>query len=237
MSWLSNTWLVFDQYLPWQMTDMLYLNPTSQTWWSISSRILLWHQFFPRQSRIINACKVVKHYPPLSFIWAAASQGFGLYVVHSLTAALPPPPPSPLPPTADDMNPAEIAWDTLSSHLLYIILTWTSSHGPVLIGFTFNAILLGVMFTQIYLYFTTFKKWLISPPNFPGNRTELTFRDKLWIKIFVCLFGCCVRHCVLTALRSDFSSSLISLTLPAVLPISMKPWLSTSVSWILAPGK
>jgi len=47
------------------------------------------------------------------------------------------------------MNPAEIA------------------HGPVLIGFTFNAILLGVMITQVYLYYTSFKK------------------DKIWIKIFV----------------------------------------------------
>ncbi|KAF8158409.1 hypothetical protein B0H34DRAFT_708683 [Crassisporium funariophilum] len=46
-------------------------------------------------------------------------------------------------------NPAEIA------------------HGPVLIGFTFNAVLLGVMFTQVYLYYTQFKN------------------DKMWIKIFV----------------------------------------------------
>jgi len=46
-------------------------------------------------------------------------------------------------------NPAEIA------------------HGPVLIGFTFNAVLLGVMFTQVYLYYTQFKN------------------DKMWIKVFV----------------------------------------------------
>ncbi|KAF8964340.1 hypothetical protein BDZ97DRAFT_1757935 [Flammula alnicola] len=52
------------------------------------------------------------------------------------------------------MNPAEIA------------------HGPILIGFTFNAVLLGVMMTQVYLYYTSFKK------------------DKAWIKIFVAvLFG------------------------------------------------
>ncbi|KAF8965728.1 hypothetical protein BDZ97DRAFT_1810733 [Flammula alnicola] len=41
------------------------------------------------------------------------------------------------------------------------------AHGPILIGFTFNAILLGVMVTQVYLYYTSFKK------------------DRTWIKIFV----------------------------------------------------
>ncbi|KDR82573.1 hypothetical protein GALMADRAFT_237962 [Galerina marginata CBS 339.88] len=41
------------------------------------------------------------------------------------------------------------------------------AHGPILIGFTFNAILLGVMMTQVYIYYTSFK------------------RDKIWIKIFV----------------------------------------------------
>ncbi|KAF8968727.1 hypothetical protein BDZ97DRAFT_1755025 [Flammula alnicola] len=51
--------------------------------------------------------------------------------------------------TIASMNPAEIA------------------HGPILIGFTLNAILLGVMMTQVYLYYTSFKK------------------DKAWIKIFV----------------------------------------------------
>ncbi|KAF9562685.1 hypothetical protein CPC08DRAFT_761351 [Agrocybe pediades] len=41
--------------------------------------------------------------------------------------------------------------------------------GPMLIGFTFNAILLGVMLTQAYIYFTSFKK------------------DKIWIKLYVAL--------------------------------------------------
>ncbi|KAF9483392.1 hypothetical protein BDN70DRAFT_873897 [Pholiota conissans] len=43
----------------------------------------------------------------------------------------------------------------------------TIAHGPILIGFTFNAILLGVMITQVYLYYTSFKK------------------DKKWLKIYV----------------------------------------------------
>jgi len=41
------------------------------------------------------------------------------------------------------------------------------AHGPILIGFTFNAILLGVMMTQVYIYYTSFKK------------------DKIWIRVFV----------------------------------------------------
>jgi len=41
------------------------------------------------------------------------------------------------------------------------------AHGPMFIGFTFNILLYGIMFTQVYLYFTTFKK------------------DKAWMKIFV----------------------------------------------------
>lgn len=48
-------------------------------------------------------------------------------------------------------NPAEIA------------------HGPIIGGFTINAILLGVMTTQVYLYYTSFKK------------------DKAWIKIYVAI--------------------------------------------------
>ncbi|KAF8195379.1 hypothetical protein BJ912DRAFT_956747 [Pholiota molesta] len=43
----------------------------------------------------------------------------------------------------------------------------TIAHGPILIGFTFNALLLGVMITQVYLYYTSFKK------------------DKKWLKVYV----------------------------------------------------
>ncbi|KAF5340757.1 hypothetical protein D9611_007491 [Ephemerocybe angulata] len=32
------------------------------------------------------------------------------------------------------------------------------AHGPMLIGFTLNAVLFGIMITQVYLYFTTYKK-------------------------------------------------------------------------------
>ncbi|KAF8158413.1 hypothetical protein B0H34DRAFT_655941, partial [Crassisporium funariophilum] len=39
--------------------------------------------------------------------------------------------------------------------------------GPMLIGFTFNVLLLGILMTQLYLYYTHYK------------------RDKLWIKLFV----------------------------------------------------
>ncbi|KAF9552260.1 hypothetical protein CPC08DRAFT_647129, partial [Agrocybe pediades] len=41
--------------------------------------------------------------------------------------------------------------------------------GPVLIGFTFNAILLGVMLTQVYIYFTSYRK------------------DSKWIKLYVAM--------------------------------------------------
>ncbi|KAF9046279.1 hypothetical protein BJ165DRAFT_1140115 [Panaeolus papilionaceus] len=41
------------------------------------------------------------------------------------------------------------------------------AHGPMLIGFMFNILLYGIMMTQVYIYFTTYK------------------RDKSWMKIFV----------------------------------------------------
>ncbi|KAJ3516174.1 hypothetical protein NLJ89_g1288 [Agrocybe chaxingu] len=41
------------------------------------------------------------------------------------------------------------------------------AHGPMFIGFIFNVLLYGIMITQVYLYFTTFKK------------------DQTWMKIFV----------------------------------------------------
>ncbi|KAF8177996.1 hypothetical protein BJ912DRAFT_1130885 [Pholiota molesta] len=41
------------------------------------------------------------------------------------------------------------------------------AHGPMFIGFTFNVFLFGIMVTQVYLYFTTYKN------------------DKRWMKIFV----------------------------------------------------
>ncbi|KAF8170073.1 hypothetical protein BJ912DRAFT_1085361 [Pholiota molesta] len=41
------------------------------------------------------------------------------------------------------------------------------AHGPMFIGFTFNVFLFGIMVTQVYLYFTTYKN------------------DKKWMKIFV----------------------------------------------------
>ncbi|KDR69702.1 hypothetical protein GALMADRAFT_77361 [Galerina marginata CBS 339.88] len=54
-------------------------------------------------------------------------------------------------------------------------LTLVSSAGPLLIGIGFNAILLGVMCTQVYLYYSSLRRSV----------------DPLWIKIFVaCLFFC-----------------------------------------------
>ncbi|KAJ7600786.1 hypothetical protein C8J56DRAFT_1038418 [Mycena floridula] len=41
------------------------------------------------------------------------------------------------------------------------------AHGPMLVGFVLNILLYGIMITQVYLYFTTFK------------------RDKAWMKILV----------------------------------------------------
>ncbi|KAK7469433.1 hypothetical protein VKT23_003905 [Stygiomarasmius scandens] len=41
------------------------------------------------------------------------------------------------------------------------------AHGPMFIGFLFNILLHGIMITQIYLYYITFKN------------------DRLWMKIFV----------------------------------------------------
>ncbi|KIK57220.1 hypothetical protein GYMLUDRAFT_173227 [Collybiopsis luxurians FD-317 M1] len=41
------------------------------------------------------------------------------------------------------------------------------AHGPMFIGYSFNLILYGIMITQVYLYFNTFKK------------------DRLWMKILV----------------------------------------------------
>ncbi|KAH6906843.1 hypothetical protein BKA70DRAFT_1493717 [Coprinopsis sp. MPI-PUGE-AT-0042] len=42
-----------------------------------------------------------------------------------------------------------------------------TAHGYILTGFIFNILLLGIMITQVYIYYTTYK------------------RDKVWIKVFV----------------------------------------------------
>ncbi|KAI0795318.1 hypothetical protein BC629DRAFT_1592810 [Irpex lacteus] len=49
----------------------------------------------------------------------------------------------------------------------------TVTYGPIFIGVIFNILLYGVMITQMFLYFTVYK------------------RDKPWMKIFVCLLFLC----------------------------------------------
>lgn len=58
------------------------------------------------------------------------------------------------------------------------------------IGFTLNVLLYGIMITQVYLYFTTYKR---SASNFlfcvwiaDGSPNS----DKSWMKLFVCFFDC-----------------------------------------------
>lgn len=41
-------------------------------------------------------------------------------------------------------------------------LTRASRHGYMLIGLMFNVILLGVMVTQLYIYYTTYKRLVCS---------------------------------------------------------------------------
>lgn len=55
-------------------------------------------------------------------------------------------------------GPAEIAYVTYYS---FRICQWQLdlfSHGPIFIGLMFNILLYGIMTTQTYLYFTTFKR-------------------------------------------------------------------------------
>ncbi|OBZ68907.1 hypothetical protein A0H81_11140 [Grifola frondosa] len=47
------------------------------------------------------------------------------------------------------------------------------TYGPIFIGVMFNILLYGIMITQTFLYFTAYK------------------RDKLWMKLFVCLLFLC----------------------------------------------
>lgn len=35
------------------------------------------------------------------------------------------------------------------------------AHGPMLIGFIFNVLLYGIMITQVYIYFVTYKMWFL----------------------------------------------------------------------------
>jgi len=63
----------------------------------------------------------------------------------------------------------------------------SNSHGPMFIGFVFNVLLYGIMVTQVYLYFTTFKKYFQAAHRQTSqlNPTHLP-RDKKWMKLFVC---------------------------------------------------
>ncbi|KAI3616271.1 hypothetical protein WG66_014033 [Moniliophthora roreri] len=46
------------------------------------------------------------------------------------------------------------------------------AHGPMFIGFFVNVLLYGIMITQLYIYFSSYKK------------------DRIWIKLFVILLLC-----------------------------------------------
>ena len=48
-----------------------------------------------------------------------------------------------------------------------------------------NILLLGVMITQVYLYYVQYKKLVFHVSECWTSPTTLYFRDKLWIKIFV----------------------------------------------------
>ncbi|KAI0089205.1 hypothetical protein BDY19DRAFT_944691 [Irpex rosettiformis] len=65
----------------------------------------------------------------------------------------------------------------------------TITYGPIFIGMTFNILLYGIMITQTYLYFDSFK------------------RDKLWIKLFVILLFLC------DTLNSAFDISFVYIPL------------------------
>jgi hypothetical protein len=80
-------------------------------------------------------------------------------------------------------GPAEIAY---VKFLVYIgSLLNICSLGPMLIGTVFNIVLYGIMITQVYLYFNTYKLWVAS--NFLVTRCQLTRipRDRKWLKCLV----------------------------------------------------
>ena len=56
--------------------------------------------------------------------------------------------------------------------------------GPMLIGFLFNVLLYGMMIAQLYVYYTTYKKFV---PCFLELRdvSYCIFRDHRWMKLFV----------------------------------------------------
>ncbi|KIY71204.1 hypothetical protein CYLTODRAFT_487422 [Cylindrobasidium torrendii FP15055 ss-10] len=61
------------------------------------------------------------------------------------------------------------------------------AHGPMLIGFVFNILLYGIMMTQVYLYYVTFKRFVFQPPPVVKANGRLLFRDHIWMKLFVAL--------------------------------------------------
>lgn len=71
-----------------------------------------------------------------------------------------------LPPTPLDDHGEGPSRDRVGDPFHCIYICWTAisfyRHGPMFIGFSFNLILYGIMITQVYLYFNTFKKWVLS---------------------------------------------------------------------------
>lgn len=60
-------------------------------------------------------------------------------------------------------NPAELLY-VYHDDLLKLTYSWLwDSHGPVFIGLLFNVLLYGIMIVQVYIYFTTYKRYAGSP--------------------------------------------------------------------------
>lgn len=56
----------------------------------------------------------------------------------------------------------------------------------MLVGFTFNIFLFGMMTTQIYLYYTNFRRCVCGLTHLTISKTQKKVtRDRLWMKLFV----------------------------------------------------
>jgi hypothetical protein len=55
-------------------------------------------------------------------------------------------------------GPAEFVYVLSISFRILYILCIVNSHGPMLIGTMINIFLYGIMITQVYIYYTTYKR-------------------------------------------------------------------------------
>jgi hypothetical protein len=55
-------------------------------------------------------------------------------------------------------GPAEVAYVLFMTSQTQFYLNSVDSHGPMLIGTAFNVLLFGIMITQVYIYYTNYRR-------------------------------------------------------------------------------